>query len=161
MRLTILKASLLLIGGLSVLQTNSASPTQSSFKVSGRLIGNTTSGVTLRGPAGVLQGTVRPDGSFEFVGVVPGNHIANPMPRNPFGRPEQVRVQSSNIRDVIIQNPVIRRIAGRIVIQGGAPIPGTFSLGPPPPLPNLACSGPEVSPDRTPWRDAADSVFRD
>jgi len=142
MKLTSLKATLLLIGSLSILQTK-ASATQSLFKVSGRFVGNTTSGVTLRGGGGELRGTVRPDGTFEIVGVAPGNYIADAVPSNPFGRAEQVRVQSADIRDITIQNPVIRRIAGRIVVRGGTPVPALSLSVPPPPLPNLPAPDPK------------------
>jgi hypothetical protein len=133
----------ILIGVLGLLQTNPANPSPGLFKVSGRLIGNTTSGVVLRGPAGELRGAVRADGSFEFVGVPAGNYVANAVPQNVFGRPEQVRVQSSDVRDVSIQNPVIRQVAGQIVTPGGASIPKLSLSVPPPPLPNTVAPPPD------------------
>jgi hypothetical protein len=142
MFMAISHASLLLMGLLSVLQTNPAVAGQSLFKVSGRVIGNKTSSVVLRGPAGEHRATVRADGSFEIAGVPPGNYAANAEPPNPFGRAELARVQSADIRDVAIQNPVIHRVAGRIASPGGVPIPELSLSVPPPPLPNLAAPAP-------------------
>jgi hypothetical protein len=146
MELGILRTSLFL---LVLLQTARMSQSQSLFKVSGRLVGNTMSGVVLRGPGGEVRGTVQPDGTFEFTGVRPGNYAASPVPSNPFGRPESVRVQAADIRDVTVQNPVIRQVSGRVVTPANSGIPSLVLSIPPTPLPNLAAPDPRspVSPD--------------
>jgi hypothetical protein len=51
-------------------------------------------------------------------------------------------VQTADIRDVVIQNPVIHQIAGRIVIRGGGPVPSLSLAVPPPPLKSVATPEP-------------------
>jgi len=72
----------------------------------------------------VLETPVRSDGTFEFSKVLPGTYqILGP------GLPwSSLEVGSGGVRNFEFAIPVYRRVSGRVVVEGGAPLPPSFDL---------------------------------
>jgi hypothetical protein len=67
---------------------------------------------------------VRPDGSFEFPSIFPGNYIA--AARVPGlatgGTPVPIVVRDAAVKDVVLVVPRERPVTARIVVEGGGPL---------------------------------------
>jgi hypothetical protein len=94
--------------------------------VSGRITGlPSTNGILLVLMGTPLEAMLRPDGSFTFNNVTPGNYQLRVI--SPFIMQQLVplTVGSTNLTDVTISMPQERWVTGRVVIEGSsAPPPG-------------------------------------
>jgi hypothetical protein len=97
-----------------------------SVSVSGRVVGLPfTSGILLVLMGTPLETLVRPDGSFTFNNVTPGNYQLRVISPLIMQQVVPLTVGSTNLTDVTISMPQERWVTGRVVIEGSnAPPPG-------------------------------------
>jgi hypothetical protein len=116
--------------------TFAAAP-NASFKVSGNVVGFdkvrsasrnwnariTGTPLTQFGAADTVLAPVRPDGSFEFPGLWPGDYDIrlSPDPQGTLGA--KITVSDRDISNVRIVTPGSRQVTAHVFIEGDAPIP--------------------------------------
>ena len=115
-------------------------PSTSPVKVTGKVTGldstmfsrgPVTVSMTATGYAAALQTNLATDGTFEFPDVFAGNYSARVTgPGIAAHQPVTVAVANAEVRNVEIVLPGQKEIAGRVIVEGAAPLP-RFNFRPP------------------------------
>jgi len=111
-----------------------SNPGAPGVRVSGRIVGRARAsrGVKLRirevDSGETLATPIFMDGSFEFPRVSPGAYAVTVFPPVPGALPTPLTVGNADMRDVRVTVPNTREISGRVVVEGGGPMPRSLML---------------------------------
>jgi hypothetical protein len=69
------------------------------------------------------EASVATDGSFAFPRVLRGTYAVTTTPGTEYVRSQTVVLESDSIDPLLVEVPIQKRITGRVVVEGGGPIP--------------------------------------
>jgi hypothetical protein len=96
------------------------------IKLSGRITGSrqAVSSLSIHGPFGAVTTPVSADGSFEFAKLLPGSYSVSMTPGgNVPAQPLTLLVPNRDVSGVELPLPSLKEISGRVIIEGGGPLP--------------------------------------
>ncbi len=73
----------------------------------------------------LLEAPVRPDGTFDFGRLVPGEYLVSLLPNPPGLRSLPFRLGDADMSSLRFERPTLRTVSGRVVSENG-PIPATI-----------------------------------